>query len=64
MGPGLKATIGVFALVGFFGLIVLRDRKKIKQQEQAPSVQAEAAPRMSPEERWQRHVDRLKTTGS
>ncbi|MEJ2429296.1 MAG: hypothetical protein P8075_10295 [Deltaproteobacteria bacterium] len=33
MTSGLMATIGVFALVGLFGLVILHDRKKIKQEE-------------------------------
>lgn len=57
MSSGLMATMGVFVLVGLFGLIILWDRKKTEQEEAAPQGGAEV--QMSPKERWDSHVEQL-----
>ena len=57
MDTGLMATIGVLALVGIFGLIILWDRKKIKQEEASPNKAPEV--QMTPTERWDAHVEQL-----
>ncbi len=51
MSSGLVATIGVLALVGLFGLIILWDRKKTEQEEAGPT------------ERWDAHVEQLQKRG-
>jgi hypothetical protein len=56
------ATMGVFVLIGFFGLILLWDRKKTEQEEAAPQRGAEV--QMSPTERWDLHVEQLQKRGS
>jgi hypothetical protein len=56
------ATMGVFVLVGLFGLIILWDRKKTEQEEAAPQRGAEV--QMSPKERWDLHVEQLQKRGS
>jgi hypothetical protein len=60
MSSGLVVTIGVFALVGLFGLIILWDRKKT--EEAAPQRGAEV--QMNPKERWDSHVEQLQKRGS
>jgi hypothetical protein len=55
-------TIGVLALVGLFGLIILWDRKKTEREEVAPQRGAEVP--MSPKERWDSHVEQLQKRGS
>jgi len=62
MSSGLMATIGVLALVGLFGLIILWDRKKTEREEAAPQRDAEV--QMSPKERWDSHVEQLQKRGS
>ena len=62
MNTGLIATIGVFALIVIFGLIILLDRKKIGKEEAAPKRRAEV--QMSPKERWDAHVEKLQNRGS
>ncbi|MDH3558175.1 MAG: hypothetical protein OEU80_09745 [Deltaproteobacteria bacterium] len=62
MSSGLMVTIGVLALVGLFGLIILWDRKKIEREEVAPQRGAEV--QMSPTERWDSHVEQLQKRGS
>ena len=62
MRSGLMATMGVFVLVGFFGLIILWDRKKTEQEEDA--LQRDAEVQMSPKERWDSHVEQLQKRGS
>jgi hypothetical protein len=56
------ATMGVFVLVGLFGLIILWDRKKTEQDEAA--LQRDAEVQMSPKERWDSHVEQLQKRGS
>ena len=62
MSTGLMATIGVFVLIGLFGLIILWDRKKTEQEEAGPKRGAEV--QMSPTERWDAHVEKLQKRGS
>ena len=62
MSSGLMATMGVFVLVGLFGLIILWDRKKTEQEEVAPQRGAEV--QMRPKERWDSHVEQLQKRGS
>lgn len=62
MSSGLMATMGVFVLVGFFGLIIFWDRKKTEQEEDA--LQRGAEVQMSPKERWDSHVEQLQKRGS
>ncbi|MBE9534602.1 MAG: hypothetical protein IMF03_06335 [Proteobacteria bacterium] len=62
MSSGLMATIGVFVLIGLFGLIILWDRKKTEQEEDA--LQRDAEVQMSPKERWDSHVEQLQKRGS
>jgi len=62
MSSGLMVTIGVLALVGLFGLIILWDRKKTEREEAAPQRSAEV--QMSPKERWYSHVEQLQKTES
>jgi hypothetical protein len=62
MSSGLMVTIGVLALVGLFGLIILWDRKKTEREEVAPKRGAEV--QMSPKERWDSHVEQLQKKGS
>jgi hypothetical protein len=62
MSSGLMVTIGVLALVGLFGLIILWDRKKTEREEVAPQRGAEV--QMSPKERWDSHVEQLQKRGS
>ncbi|MES0397842.1 MAG: hypothetical protein ABUK17_09880 [Syntrophobacteria bacterium] len=62
MSSGLMATMGVFVLVGFFGLIILWDRKKTEQEEDA--LQRGTEVQMSPKERWDSHVEQLQKRGS
>ena len=57
MTSGLMATIGVFVLVGLFGLVILFDRKKIKKEEGAPRVTTTI--KRSPKEIWDAHVEKL-----
>ena len=57
MSSGLMVTIGVLALVGLFGLIILCDRKKTEREEAAPQRGAEV--QMSPKERLDSHVEQL-----
>ena len=57
MSSGLIVTMGVFVLIGLFGLIILWDRKKTEQEEAAPQRGAEV--QMSPKERWDSHVEQL-----
>ena len=61
MSTGLMATIGVFALVVLFGLVIILDRKKIGKEEAAPKSGAEV--QMSPKERWDAHVEKLQKRG-
>jgi len=56
------ATIGVFVLIGFFGLIILWDRKKTEREEAGPKRTAEV--QMTPTERWDAHVEDLQKRGS
>ena len=58
MSSGLMATIGVFVLIGIFGLIILWDRKKTEREEAGPTKRATEV-HMSPTERWDAHVERL-----
>ena len=62
MSTGLMATIGVFVLIGLFGLIILWDRKKTEQEEAGPKRAAED--QMTPTERWDSHVEQLQKRGS
>jgi hypothetical protein len=62
MSSGLVATIGVLVLVGFFGLIILWDRKKTEREEAVPQRDAEV--HMSPKERWDSHVEQLQKRSS
>jgi hypothetical protein len=62
MSSGLIVTMGVFVLIGLFGLIILWDRKKTEQEEAAPQRGAEV--QMSPKERWDSHVEQLQKRGS
>jgi len=62
MSTGLMATIGVFVLIGLFGLIILWDRKKTEQEEAGPKRAAEV--QMTPTERWDAHVEKLQKRGS
>jgi hypothetical protein len=57
MASGLMATIGVFALVGLFGLVILHDRKKIKQEEGPARITTTT--RKTPKEIWDAHVEKL-----
>ena len=50
-------TIGVFALVVLFGLVILQDRKKIKREEGADRVTT--AIKKTPKEIWDAHVEKL-----
>jgi hypothetical protein len=58
MKTGLLVTVGVFCLVVLFGLIVLLDRKRIKKKESMTEISAKD--KISPEERWQKHVEELR----
>ena len=62
MSSGVIVTMGVFVLIGLFGLIILWDRKKAEQEEAAPQGGAEV--QMSPKERWDSHVEHLQKRGS
>ena len=57
MTSGLMATIGVFVLVGLFGLVILYDRKKIKKEEGAAPVTTTI--KKTPKEIWDAHVEKL-----
>ena len=57
MSTGLMAILGVLALVGLFGLILLWDRKKTDREEAGPKRAAED--HMTPTERWDAHVEQL-----
>ena len=57
MTSGLMATIGVFALVVLFGLVILHDRKKIKKEEGAARVTTTT--KKTPKEMWDAHVEKL-----
>jgi hypothetical protein len=57
MTSGLIATIGVFALVVLFGLVILHDRKKIKKEEGAARVTTTI--KKTPKEVWDAHVEKL-----
>ena len=57
MTSGLMATIGVFALVVLFGLVILHDRKKIKKEEGAARVTTTT--KKTPKEVWDAHVEKL-----
>ena len=54
--------MGVFVLIGLFGLIILWDRKKTEQEEAGPKRTAED--QMTPTERWDSHVEQLQKRGS
>ena len=58
MNSGLMITIAVFVLVLLFGLIVLLDRRKTEKEESSDEVPSEA--RMSPQEIWDKHVEKLR----
>ncbi len=62
MSSGLVATIGVLALVGLFGLIILWDRKKTEREEAGPK--RAAGDQMTPTEIWDAHVEQLQKRGS
>jgi hypothetical protein len=62
MSSGVIVTMGVFVLIGLFGLIILWDRKKTEQEEAAPQRGAEV--QMTPTERWDSHVEQLQKRGS
>lgn len=62
MTTGLMATIGVFALVVLFGLVILQDRKKIKREEGAARDSTTIKP--TPKEIWDAHVEKLSRKGS
>ena len=62
MSTGLMATLGVFVLIGLFGLIILWDRKKTEQEEVGPKRAAEV--QMTPTKRWDAHVEKLQKRGS
>ena len=57
MTSGLMATIGVFALVVLFGLVILQDRQKIKKKEGADRVTTTI--KKTPKEVWDAHVEKL-----
>ena len=57
MTSGLMATIGVFALVVLFGLVILQDRQKIKKKEGADRVTTTI--KKTPKEIWDAHVEKL-----
>jgi hypothetical protein len=57
MTSGLMATIGVFALVVLFGLVILHDRKQIKKEEGAARVTPTI--KKTPKEVWDTHVEKL-----
>jgi hypothetical protein len=57
MTSGLIATIGVFALVVLFGLVILHDRKKIKKEEGVARVTTTI--KKTPKEVWDAHVEKL-----
>ena len=57
MTSGLMATIGVFALVVLFGLIIMYDRKKIRKEEGAARVTNTI--KKTPKEIWDAHVEKL-----
>ena len=57
MTSGLMATIGVFALVVLFGLVILQDRQKIKKEEGADRVTTTI--KKTPKEIWDAHVEKL-----
>jgi FtsH-binding integral membrane protein len=61
MSTGLMATIGVFVLVGLFALIILYDRKRIKE-DVAPKIPT--GPKLSPTQMWDRHIDELRKRGA
>jgi hypothetical protein len=61
MTSGLMATIGVFALVVLFGLVILHDRKKIKKEEGAARVTTTI--KKTPKEVWDAHVEKLSKGG-
>ena len=62
MSTGLMAILGVLALVGLFGLILLWDRKKTDREEAGPKRAVED--HMTPTERWDAHVEQLQKRGS
>ena len=62
MSTGLMAILGVLALVGLFGLILLWDRKKTDREEAGSKRAAED--HMTPTERWDTHVEQLQKRGS
>ena len=57
MSSGVIVTMGVFVLIGLFGLIILLDRKKTEREEAAAQRGAEI--QMTPTERWDAHVEQL-----
>jgi len=57
MTSGLMATMGVFALVVLFGLVILHDRKKIKKEEGPARVTTTI--KKTPKEVWDAHVEEL-----
>jgi hypothetical protein len=57
MTSGLIATIGVFALVVLFGLVILHDRKKVKKEESAARITPPI--KKTPKEMWDAHVEKL-----
>ena len=62
MSTGLMATLGVFALVVLFGLMILLERKKIGKEEASPKSGAEI--QMTPKKRWDAHVEKLQKKDS
>ena len=57
MTSGLMVTIGVFALVLLFGLVILYDRKKIRKEEGA--ARSTTTTKKTPKDIWDTHVEKL-----
>lgn len=57
MSSGAIATLVVLALVVVFGLIILYDRKRIKEEEGTSRVTTSTG--KSPKEMWDEHVEKL-----
>jgi hypothetical protein len=57
MTSGLLATIGVFALVVLFGLVIMSDRKKSRKEEGV--VRLTTRIKKTPKEIWDAHVEKL-----
>jgi hypothetical protein len=57
MTSGLLATIGVFALVVLFGLVIMSDRKKSRKEEGV--IRLTTRIKKTPKEIWDAHVEKL-----